>query len=353
MKISRPDSSVDIEALRAALVRAFPDGGVTEIYEFMGVRQFRLDDVHWLFKAHVSVRDDGTTVSVSGSRSQSVWAHLAYTLAFLAGVVPFFALHFAATPRMEELVGPEVCDHLGVPRPQQDLGKPIFAIGFTLLGALLLGVGHYAGLFVAPPEAMMGDIGRILYVHVPTAWLALVTYFIAFIAACGALASSKDGWDATAEAAVEVGVVLTALLLFQGSMWAKPTWGTYWTWDPRLTTTAIMGIAFTGVLVLRALIHDHDRRRTISSVATILAFVDVPIVYMSVKWWKSLHQVQSSPETVSDPMVWVLRTAAFGMLFLSIGFILFRRRIALDRMRAEHGASALPEKKTPISLEIT
>ena len=226
------------------------------------------------------------------------------------------------------------------------------AIAFTLSGLVLLAVGHYAGLFVAPPEAMMGDVGRILYVHVPTAWLALLTYFIAFIAACGALATGRDGWDATTEAAVEVGVLLTALLLFQGSMWAKPTWGTYWTWDPRLTTTAIMGVAFTGVLVLRKLIHDHDRRRIVSSVATILAFVDVPIVYMSVKWWKSLHQTQSSPETVSDPMVWVLRVAAFGMLSLSIGFILFRRHIALAQMQREHGASALPEKKAPISLEV-
>jgi len=231
--------------------------------------------------------------------------------------------------------------------------KNLAAILCTGLGAILLAVGHYAGLFVAPPEAMMGDVGRILYVHVPTAWLALLTYFFAFIAACGALASGRDSWDATTEACVEVGVLLTAMLLFQGSMWAKPTWGTYWTWDPRLTTTAIMGIAFTGVLVLRKLIHDHDRRRVVSSVATILAFVDVPIVYMSVKWWKSLHQTQSSPETVSDPMVWVLRTAAFGMLFLSIGFILFRRRIALDRMQKEHGAAALPQKKAPISLETT
>ena len=231
--------------------------------------------------------------------------------------------------------------------------KNPWAIGFSALGVVLLGVGHYAGLFVAPPEAMMGDVGRILYVHVPTAWLALLTYFIAFIAACGALASGRDGWDATTEAAVEVGVVLTGLLLFQGSMWAKQNWGTYWTWDPRLTTTTIMGVAFAGVLVLRALVHDHDRRRTLSSVATILAFVDVPIVYMSVKWWKSLHQTQSNPDTISDPMVWVLRIAAFGMLFLCIGFILFRRQIALDRMQAEHGASALPEKKAPISLEVS
>lgn len=224
------------------------------------------------------------------------------------------------------------------------------ALGFTLLGFLLVASGHAAGLFWAPREAMMGDVGRILYCHVPTAWVALVTYLIAFIAACGALVTTKDKWDATTHAAVEVGLVLNTLLLFQGSVWAKPTWGTFWTFDPRLTTTAIMAISFAGILVLRHLVHDHDRRRVVTSVAGILAFVNVPIVYMSVKWWKSLHQTQSSPDTVSDPMVWVLRTAAFGMLFLSIGFILYRRDIALRQMKADHGETELPPEQDRIEL---
>ena len=119
------------------------------------------------------------------------------------------------------------------------------------LGLGLLGWAHYQGLFIAPPEAMMGDVGRILYAHVPAAWNALLTYLVAFIAAVGSLYTAKRGWDALVEASVEVGVLLNALLLVQGSLWAKPTWGVYWTWDPRLTTCAIMVVAFGVVLALR------------------------------------------------------------------------------------------------------
>lgn len=218
------------------------------------------------------------------------------------------------------------------------------------LGLLLLLVGHGLGLFWAPEEAMMGDVGRILYVHVPTAWVALVTYLIAFIVACGSLWTSKRSWDAFNEGAVEVGVLLNALLLLQGSIWAKPTWDTWWTWDPRLTTTAIMVVTFVGVLVLRSLVHRPARRQMATAVATIVAFVNVPIVYMSVKWWNSLHQPMSSPDTVSDPMILPLRVAAFGMLFLSLGLIGWRASIGRRHLEAEDTPEALPEPPKPLEL---
>ena len=131
-----------------------------------------------------------------------------------------------------------------------------------LLGTCMLIWSHYTGLFVAPPEAMMGDVGRILYAHVPTAWVGLLTYLVAFIAAIGALATGKVAWDAMVEATVEVGLLLNVLLLIQGSLWAKPTWGVYWTWDPRLTTCAIMVVAFGVVLALRRQIDAPMRRLT-------------------------------------------------------------------------------------------
>lgn len=215
--------------------------------------------------------------------------------------------------------------------------------GLAALGIVLLAVGHYMGLFVAPPEVMMGDVGRILYVHVPTAWVALVLYLIAFICAIGTLWTSRRSWDATMEGSVEVGTVLNALLLVQGSIWARPTWGIWWTWDPRLTTAAVLLVLFVVVLVLRRTIEQPERRMTATAVATIIAFVDVPIVYFSVKWWRTLHQPFSSPKTVSSSMVTPLRIAAFGMLFLAIGYMLMRRRIALERMAAEDDAPDLPE----------
>ncbi len=229
--------------------------------------------------------------------------------------------------------------------------KNRWEIAIGILGFLMLAVAHYIGLFVSPAEAMMGDVGRILYAHVPTAWVGLLTYLVAFIAAIGALLSGKAAWDALVEASVEVGLLLNAVLLIQGSLWAKPTWGVFWTWDPRLTTTAIMVVAFGVVLALRRQIDDPQRRLTISSVATIVAFVNVPIVYMSVKWWRTLHQNFSSPETVDPMMVIPLRLAAFGMLFISTAFVVRRWRIAMAGLRVDFEAPDLPAAPTPLKVE--
>ena len=218
------------------------------------------------------------------------------------------------------------------------------------IGVLLLIIGHGMGLFVAPAEAMMGDVGRILYAHVPTAWVALLAYLFAFICAIGALWSGKRGWDASMVSFVEVGVLLTALLLFQGSVWARPTWGVWWTWDPRLTTSAILLVSFSAVLLLRSVIDQPERRMLVSSVATIVAFVDVPIVYMSIKWWNTLHQNFSSPDTVSSPMVTPLRIAAFGMLFLMFGLVGMRRLIELKRLETEWNLKPPPERPAVLNL---
>jgi len=219
-----------------------------------------------------------------------------------------------------------------------------------LLGVALVAWGHFNGLVVAPPEAMMGDVGRILYVHVPTAWIGLLTYLVAFVVAIGALWTGKAVWDALVESTVEVGVLLNVLLLAQGSIWAKPTWGVYWVWDPRLTTSAVMVIAFGGVLLLRQMIDEPKRRLTVSAVSTIVAFVNVPIVYMSVKWWRTLHQNFSSPETVSNSMVTPLRVAAIGMLLLAIGMVVARWRIALKRLAHEAEAVDMPDVAKPLDV---
>ena len=220
-----------------------------------------------------------------------------------------------------------------------------------IVGLLMLIGAHYVGLFVAPPEAMMGDVGRILYAHVPTAWIGLLTYLVAFIAGIGALLTGRASWDAMVEATVEVGLLLNVLLLIQGSLWAKPTWGVYWTWDPRLTTCAIMVVAFGVVLALRKQIEDPNRRLTLSSVATIIAFINVPIVYMSVKWWRTLHQDFSSTDTVSSTMVTPLRIAAFGMLFLATSFVVRRWRVSLKQLNAEFEAPDLPQPSKPLTVE--
>ena len=142
---------------------------------------------------------------------------------------------------------------------------------------------------------------------------------------------------------MEVGVVLSILLCMQGAIWAKPTWGVWWDWDPRLTTTAVLVFAFAGILALRRFVDDPVKRAVWSAVATIVAYVDVPIVYFSVKWWNSLHQLQSTPETVSKAFHWPLRINAFGILFLMSGMIALRTRLAALRLRRRAGAAAAGE----------
>jgi heme exporter protein C len=203
------------------------------------------------------------------------------------------------------------------------------------VGIAFLLIGSYLGLFIAPPEHFMGDVQRIMYVHVPTAWNAMLALTFAFASALFFLFTGDWKWDARMEAAIEVGIVLAFLLCCQGAIWAKPTWGVWWDWDPRLTTTAVLVVAFSGILALRRFIDDPRKRATLSAVATILAYVDVPIVYFSVRWWNSLHQLQSSPATVSKQFHLPLRLNAFGVLFLMTGFIILRARIASLRLTTE------------------
>lgn len=209
------------------------------------------------------------------------------------------------------------------------------AKSLVVAGIVFILIGSWFGLFVAPPEQFMGDVQRIMYVHVPTAWNALLAMTFGFASAIFFLFKGDWKWDARMEASIEIGVVLAFLLCCQGAIWAKPTWGVWWDWDPRLTTTAVLLFAFLGILALRKFVEDPVKRGVWSSVATIIAYVDVPIVYFSVKWWNSLHQLQSNPNTVSKPFWIPLRANAFGILFLMVGFIIIRSRIAVLRLENE------------------
>jgi heme exporter protein C len=214
---------------------------------------------------------------------------------------------------------------------------------FVALGILCLLVGSYIGLFVAPAERYMGDVQRIMYVHVPTAWNWMLAVLFTFGAAVAFLFRNDVKWDARLEAGLEVATLLAFLLCVQGSIWAKPTWGVWWDWDPRLTSTAVFLFALLGINALRQFVDDPQRRAVWSAVATIIASVDLPIVYFSVKWWNSLHQQQSTPQTVSSPFHLPLRLNAFGILFLMIGFLMLRSRLAAHRLEREREMPPLME----------
>jgi heme exporter protein C len=197
----------------------------------------------------------------------------------------------------------------------------------------VLALGLYLGLVVAPPDVMMGDVQRIMYVHFPS-WIAVgLAYLTAFIASILYLARRKPSHDYWALAGVEIGVVFNVTGLITGSIWGRPTWGVWWTWDPRLTTTAIMLVTFAGYLVLRQFIEDPDTRSRTAALVAILGFLNVPIVYFSVRWWRTLHQPQSSPETVDASMVTPLRVMMIAFVLLAT--YLMTRRYLLAEAEAQ------------------
>ena len=212
--------------------------------------------------------------------------------------------------------------------------------GLIALSVVLLGLGAWLGLAWAPPDREMGDVQRIMYVHVPSVWVALLALILNFATSVAYLLKNSWRLDAMAEASAEVGFLFGANGVLLGAIWGRPTWGVWWTWDPRLTTAAIMLVAYAGYLALRRFIEDPERRAVWSAVVAILAAVDLPILWFSVKWWRSLHQVQSTRESVDPAMQIPLLVNTLAFLFLVGLFIAVRYRIAL-RARAEE--VALPE----------
>lgn len=194
-------------------------------------------------------------------------------------------------------------------------------------------------LFVAPPDAVQGEVQRLMYVHVPTAWIGMLSFFVVFVMSILYLVQRDPRWDMIAHSGVEIGVLFTALTLALGSLWARPTWGIWWTWDPRLTTTAIMLIIYIGYLAVRSFARDPEKRARWSAVVGIVAFVDVPIVYLSVTWWRTLHQPPSTARSIAPEMLWplVLNLGAFTVVYL---YLMFRRyRLAEAERRLEEEAA--------------
>jgi heme exporter protein C len=161
--------------------------------------------------------------------------------------------------------------------------------GLAALGGALMLVNLYLIFVVAPTEAVLGDVQRVFYFHVPLAILSFLAFFLVFIASLVYLARRQSRWDHLAHAAGEAGVVLVTLALLTGIIWARPVWGVWWTWDPRLTTTLILWLIYVAYLMVRAYAPNRSRGAVYAAVVGIVGFVDVPIVYYSVQWWRSNH----------------------------------------------------------------
>ena len=165
-----------------------------------------------------------------------------------------------------------------------------------VLGALALAfilAGLYFALVEAPPDANQGEVQRIMYIHIPSILTAYLSFFIVFVGSCLYLWKRERRDDILARSAAEVGVLFTALTIVEGSIWGKPTWGVWWTWDARLTLTAILLMIFAGYMMLRSLIEDEERAAVSGAVVGIIGFLDIPLIHMSVYWWRTLHQPPS------------------------------------------------------------
>lgn len=220
-----------------------------------------------------------------------------------------------------------------------------FVLGaLTVVAVILIPLGAWLGLAWAPPDREMGDVQRIMYAHVPSIWVAFVALIVNFV--CSVLYLFRSSWrtDSLAEASAEVGLVFGANGVLLGAIWGRPTWGVWWEWDPRLTTAAILLVLYTGYLALRQFVEDPERRATWSAVVGVIAAVDVPIVILSVRWWRSLHQVQSTRESMDGDMWRVLFVNTLGFLALLVVFMWHRYRIALRRRMEE---VALPDALAP------
>src|SRR5918992_4984232 len=212
-----------------------------------------------------------------------------------------------------------------------------------ILGALTLVsiiAGLYWGLIKAPPDAFQGDSQRIMYLHIPSILTAYLSFFLVFVGSCLYLWKREQRDDNLAHAAAEIGVLFTALTIIEGSIWGRPTWGVWWTWDARLTLTAILLLIYVGYLMLRSLIEDENRAASAAAVLGIIGFLDIPLIHMSVYWWRTLHQPPSilrpdkAPwENVHPAMLTALTISFVG--FLLLYFYLLSLRYRLGEMREE------------------
>ncbi|MGI9648553.1 MAG: cytochrome c biogenesis protein CcsA [Acidimicrobiia bacterium] len=181
-------------------------------------------------------------------------------------------------------------------------------------------------------DVTQGDVQRIMYVHVPSAWLAFLAFAVTVVGSIGWLRTSNRRWDRLAASSAEIGVVFTGLAILAGMIWAKPVWGQFWTWEPRLVTTALLFFIYLGYLALRRAVLDPDQRARRSAIMGIVAVIQIPIVYESVNWWRSLHQT-SSRNSIDTPLRLTLLLGVVAFTFVYAA--LLRRRLELARLEEE------------------
>src|SRR5262245_23648983 len=196
--------------------------------------------------------------------------------------------------------------------------------GTRLLGWLaILGVvaGLGAAFGYAPRESIQGNVQRIMYIHVPSVLTAYLAFGLVLIGSVGYLATRRLGWDRLAASAAEIGLVFNAITIITGSIWGRPTWGVWWTWDARLTATAVLFLVYAGYVLLRAMVEEPEARARYAAVLGIVGALNIPIVHFSLYWWRTLHQPPTllapgpAPISPSIRAALLVNWVAFTLLF--------------------------------------
>ena len=215
--------------------------------------------------------------------------------------------------------------------PQPFYGLAGKLIPWFAVGALILGVaGLYIGLLIAPTDAQQGDAYRIIFIHVPAAWMSMFIYLlVAFWAAIGLIFNARLA-SMLALSLAPTGALMTFIALFTGALWGKPTWGTWWVWDARLTSELILLFLYFGFLSLHASIDDPRRADRSAAVLALVGVINVPIIYFSVKWWNTLHQGATISMTKAPAMA---SQMLLGMLLMVGSFWLYSLATSLYRCR--------------------
>jgi len=197
--------------------------------------------------------------------------------------------------------------------------------------ALLLAVGGlYVGLFVAPTDAQQGEVYRVIYIHVPAAWMSMFIYVVMAGWAALGLAFNTRLSGMMASALAPTGALFTFIALWTGSLWGRPTWGTYWVWDARLTSELILLFLYLGFIALQAAIYDPRRADRAGALLAIVGAVNIPIIHYSVVWWNTLHQGASVSVTRAPTMAAQMLT---GMLLMALAFWMYTIAVTLVRVR--------------------
>ena len=202
---------------------------------------------------------------------------------------------------------------------------------FGAVAGLLMMANLYLIFAVAPTDAAQGEVARVIYLHVPVAIMSFLGFFFVFVGSVMYLIKRDLRWDSLAHSAGEVGVVFISVALLTGMIWARPVWNTWWTWEPRLTTTLVLWLIYVAYLMVRSFAPNRSRAGVYAAVVGIIGFVDVPIVYFAVEWWGSLLH----PEQVVGPLAEtgsLDRTVSMVLLVSSVAFLLFLGYMVMLRM---------------------